>query len=239
MRGRQSLYSAEIAERLLGQLCGGRSLRAVCRDEGMPPHGTVLQWVRDDREGFAARYRRAREYGDASTGRPPLYTSEIAQRILDQLAAGRRLMDICRDPGMPSRATVQQWASANRDGFAARYQRARQIGNARAGRPTIYTAEIAKWIIEELSEGRTLVQVCSDPALPAHATVRQWASENRDGFAARYETARELVRDGIADEILQIADGTRGGDHENIRRAWLRIKARRWLLSKMLPRHRD
>jgi hypothetical protein len=39
----------------------------------MPPHGTVLQWARDNREGFAVRYRRARTIGNARTGRPPLY----------------------------------------------------------------------------------------------------------------------------------------------------------------------
>src|SRR5258708_1363452 len=79
MTGRPPRYTAEIAERLLSQLAGGRSLGAVCRDQGMPPRSTVLQWVTDDREGFAARYRRARTIGNATTGRPAAYTAEIAE----------------------------------------------------------------------------------------------------------------------------------------------------------------
>jgi hypothetical protein len=37
----------------------GASLREVCRDNGVA-EATVRQWVRDDREGFAARYQAAR-----------------------------------------------------------------------------------------------------------------------------------------------------------------------------------
>jgi len=38
----------------------GESLRAVCRDAGMPSVGTVRGWAREDREGFAEHYRQAR-----------------------------------------------------------------------------------------------------------------------------------------------------------------------------------
>ena len=37
----------------------GTSLREVCRDNGVP-ESSVRQWVRDDRDGFAARYQMAR-----------------------------------------------------------------------------------------------------------------------------------------------------------------------------------
>src|SRR5258706_12699011 len=37
----------------------GPSLREVCRDNAVP-ESTVRQWVRDDRDGFAARYQGAR-----------------------------------------------------------------------------------------------------------------------------------------------------------------------------------
>lgn len=126
MTGRRLVYTAEIAQRILSELRGGRSLRAVCRDQGMPRHSTVRQWVTDDRQGFATLYRQVRKI--ATTGRPTLYTENIAERILAELSEGRALADVCRDPGMPSDATVRQWASENREGFAARYDRARQIG---------------------------------------------------------------------------------------------------------------
>jgi transposase-like protein len=70
MTGRRLVYTAEIAQRILRELTRGRSLRAVCRDQGMPPHSTVRQWVSDDREGFATRYRQARTI--ATPGRPTL-----------------------------------------------------------------------------------------------------------------------------------------------------------------------
>jgi hypothetical protein len=37
----------------------GASLREVCRDHGVP-ESSVRQWVRDDRDGFAAKYQAAR-----------------------------------------------------------------------------------------------------------------------------------------------------------------------------------
>jgi hypothetical protein len=39
------------------------SLRAVCRTEGMPDRGTVMRWVVDDLDGFAAKYARAKDMG--------------------------------------------------------------------------------------------------------------------------------------------------------------------------------
>ncbi len=52
-----------MAEKICERLASGEPLRAICRDEGMPPRKTVAQWVIDDVEGFAARYARAREVG--------------------------------------------------------------------------------------------------------------------------------------------------------------------------------
>lgn len=43
------------------RLAAGESLNAICKDDGMPGEATVRGWVLDDREGFAAKYRRARE----------------------------------------------------------------------------------------------------------------------------------------------------------------------------------
>lgn len=61
--GETHSYSQEIADMVCAELIKGRTLRDVCRDEGMPPESTVRTWVYDDREGFAAQYTRAREVG--------------------------------------------------------------------------------------------------------------------------------------------------------------------------------
>jgi hypothetical protein len=48
--GRPTHYTAAIVDHILYELSGGRILRDVCRDDGMPPHNTVRGWVVDDRE---------------------------------------------------------------------------------------------------------------------------------------------------------------------------------------------
>jgi hypothetical protein len=59
--GRPSLYTPELADEICRRLAEGESLRAICRGEGMPSFATVENWVIDDRGGFHAMYRRARE----------------------------------------------------------------------------------------------------------------------------------------------------------------------------------
>ena len=56
-------FSKEIAEHICGELAAGRSLRDVCRDDGMPTETAVRIWARDDKEGFFSQYARAREIG--------------------------------------------------------------------------------------------------------------------------------------------------------------------------------
>ncbi|PAY07176.1 hypothetical protein CK489_15360 [Bradyrhizobium sp. UFLA03-84] len=122
---------------------------------------------------------------------------------------------------------------------------------AQTGRPTTYTEEIAKVILQRLTEGQTLRAVCRDEALPAESTVRTWALEDREGFAVRYRAAREIGYHTMADEVLELADDGRNdwieqqgeGDQktyklngEHVQRSRLRFDARRWLLSKALPK---
>jgi hypothetical protein len=78
------------------------------------------------------------------TGRPPRYTAELADRILQELARGRTMKDICAEPGMPCDNAVRQWVADDIDGFAARYSEARATGASLVHYPTRYTAEIAE-----------------------------------------------------------------------------------------------
>ena len=128
-RSRATIYTAELAERVLQGLLSGRPLRDICLDDGMPAASTVRLWVSVDRDGFADRYRRARESGRPPRGgHPTVYTNELAQRLLLQLAEGRTLTDVCRDDGMPCHATVRNWVLEDREGFASRYRAARHFG---------------------------------------------------------------------------------------------------------------
>ena len=61
-RGRPLTYTQEAADEICRRLSEGETLRAICRDMGIPI-GTVLGWVRDNRNGFAEQYARARDIG--------------------------------------------------------------------------------------------------------------------------------------------------------------------------------
>jgi hypothetical protein len=62
-KGRPSVYSPELAHEICEQLAEGRTLREVCRGEGMPSESIVRKWALDDKEGFFTQYARAREIG--------------------------------------------------------------------------------------------------------------------------------------------------------------------------------
>lgn len=123
MSGRPT-YSREIGDRICQLLREGHSLRAICRELGMPGRRTVLDWVRRDYDGFAARYGSIPRQKGAATR----YTAGLAAHICDQLCTGRSLQQVCRGKGMPDHATVLGWIKHDRDGFAARYHVARELG---------------------------------------------------------------------------------------------------------------
>ena len=57
------------------------------------------------------------------------YTPEIAEFILECLASGQGLREICREnEGMPDERTVRRWALNDVEGFGDRYTKAREIG---------------------------------------------------------------------------------------------------------------
>ncbi len=61
--GGQTVYTSELAAEVCRLLRETGSLRKACSIPGMPSEATVRLWVDDDRQGFAARYARAREIG--------------------------------------------------------------------------------------------------------------------------------------------------------------------------------
>lgn len=60
-------------------------------------------------------------------GRPSLFTQEIAEQIIEQLAAGTPLAEICRKEGMPGYRTVYDWMGKYED-FSAAIAHAREDG---------------------------------------------------------------------------------------------------------------
>lgn len=99
------------------------------------------------------------------------------------------------------------------------------------GRPTVFTAELADSICEQLATGASLRSICQLEDMPQESTVRHWAVEDRDGFFAQYTRARDIGLDCRADRII---DEARSAEKADLGR--LRFDADRWYLSKMAPK---
>jgi hypothetical protein len=92
------------------------------------------------------------------TGRPTVYTPEIAAKICERMAQGESLRSICADENMPARSTVTLWVASNREGFSAQYEIAMQ---ARAHYWADELLDIADdgtndWMERTDSEGNTI-----------------------------------------------------------------------------------
>jgi hypothetical protein len=99
------------------------------------------------------------------------------------------------------------------------------------GRPSEYTPEIADAICERLAAGESLLSICTGDEYPAESTVRGWALDDREGFAAKYARAREMQADRHAEQIVDIAD-----TEEDPQKARNRMDARKWFAAKVAPK---
>jgi hypothetical protein len=120
------------------------------------------------------------------------------------------------------------------------------------GRPTKYTEAVADEICRRLAQNESLREICKSPHLPPESTVRGWTIDQDHPFSARYVRAREIAFYSMEEEILEIADDATNDfiqrqaeegaepkvvvDHDHISRSRLRIEARKWLLSKRMPK---
>ncbi|WP_070105598.1 hypothetical protein [Burkholderia plantarii] len=118
---------------------------------------------------------------------------------------------------------------------------------------TKFTKALAETICEHLTSGLSLRQIEEIEGMPTKTTILRWLGDDRYAeFRDQYARARDMQAEGMADEILEIADDgrndwmevhSRDGEHigwkvngEAVQRSRLRIDARKWLLSKLLPK---
>lgn len=114
-----------------------------------------------------------------------------------------------------------------------------------AGRPSDYTPDVAGAICDRMADGESLVSICREDAMPDRRTVYRWLDAHEE-FRHKYARAVELRVEHWGDEILDIVDesgfdatvvdGRAVIDGEAIGRARLRMDARKWLMSKLLPK---
>jgi hypothetical protein len=114
-----------------------------------------------------------------------------------------------------------------------------------AGRPSIYTQDLADLICEELADGKSLRTVCKADEMPDKRTIFRWLRTNEE-FRHQYEKAKAESADCFAEEIIEIADDgindyveREGGyvyNGEHVQRSRLRVDARKWIASKLKPK---
>ncbi len=75
----------------------------------------------------------------------------------------------------------------------------------KAGRPPIYTRELADSFLLELCGTRTMTDICLDEGMPSISVVSKWVLDDEDGFKAKYASARKIQAAIYADECLSVA----------------------------------
>ena len=72
------------------------------------------------------------------------------------------------------------------------------------GRPSIFTEDMADKIVEMLTEGQSLIDICAPPDMPNRMTIYRWM-DSRPDFAARIARGREGQADFVDHMISEIA----------------------------------
>lgn len=104
-------------------------------------------------------------------------------------------------------------------------------------------------IISRICEGesvRSILDHANRDLLPAYVTFLEWVAENEE-LAKQYAKAMEIRSDKLFDEIIEIADESNADISvsddgkitvigEAVSRSRLRVDARKWALSKMMPK---
>lgn len=103
------------------------------------------------------------------------------------------------------------------------------------GRPSLYTPELADEICRRLADGESLLSICRDDAMPSRETVRRWLGVHED-FRANYALARGFQADSYADEALDVARQSIGGDAALSQSSRLLVDTLKWTCARMAPR---
>ena len=97
-----------------------------------------------------------------------------------------------------------------------------------------YSRQVGDQILNGIASGKSLNEVCKAKGMPDPRSVFNWVQANPE-FATRYDLAKEERAHLLADQILAIADAP-ARTSEEVQRNRLRVDARKWLASKLLPR---
>lgn len=129
-----------------------------------------------------------------------------------------------------------------------RKSKVKAISPSKHGRPSRYSPKLAERLCREIAtSSKGIRTICKEQGL-TQSRVYEWLSAHKD-FREQYARAKEFQCQVLFDEIVAIADTpvmgtitkrdfrgleTRTGDM--VERSRLRVDARKWALSKLLPK---
>lgn len=118
-------------------------------------------------------------------------------------------------------------------------------------KPIKFCEELCDEICDRMIDGESLREIARDERMPSMGTMMRWVGDS-ERFAEQYARARAMQAETYASEIIEIAeDGTndwmekvnKDGEvvgwtvnGEAVQRSKLRIEARKWIMSKILPK---
>lgn len=120
-----------------------------------------------------------------------------------------------------------------------------RTGHAGGHGKSKYSADLAQEICDGLQTGKGIATLCrANPHWPSEGTIRGWILNPPEAeFAAMYARARDLGYRAWSEQILEIADDSSADldddgkpKREIVERSKLRVSARQWLLSKLVPK---
>lgn len=181
---------------IAAEIEGGKSFRTACEIMGQSP-ATVHRWRFQRPDDFGALIAIAlAARGPGPQGRPAVYDDGIAERILDEIARGRAVHEICADPDMPGERTVMRWISENPE-FAHAYDLARHAQAERLDAEALAVARTAT--PKSLATDRLLISTIQGRA-------SRLSARHRAPTQSRPTVTRQVVSVVEATEALPAPD---------------------------------
>ena len=101
-----------------------------------------------------------------------------------------------------------------------------------AGRPSLYSEEIAERVINGLMEGLSLIKICEQDGIPTRRTIMNWW-ETKPDFYTKCARARVLQADLMDDKIIDLIDQA---TPESAPADRVKLAALTWRASKLAPK---
>ncbi len=104
-----------------------------------------------------------------------------------------------------------------------------------AGRPTIYSEELAEEICKHIAGGKSLREYCREEGKPAMSTVCRWIV-GKEEFWEQYAQAREAAGFAHADKMIHLAEMVGNAEIEP-QAAKVMMDAYKWAAERMASKH--